>query len=32
MNILADMLILSLDYKADQEWIKLHPAQPNAPH
>lgn len=32
MNILADILILSLDYKADLEWIKLHPAQPGAPH
>lgn len=32
MNILADILILSLDYKADLEWIKLHPNQPSAPH
>lgn len=32
LNILADILILSLDYKADLEWRKAHPSQPNAPH
>ena len=32
MNILADILILSLDYEADLEWNKLHPGQPSAPH